>query len=620
MPLWAAGGGHDAAVADATAQTAAADHSQAESDHGKEATHADVGATHGHHLGHVSPDLHEIRQMQNGLTLEVEVLLLQLALILAAAKLLGAIAEKINVPGVLGELGAGMLIGPYLLGHYIQIPVHGSMIPLFPPPGSVSEWPVSDALWWFAQTAAVVLLFMAGLHTNLKQFLRFVGPATIVAIGGVVVPFFFGAFATQFFSESVLGSPMSWTSPAALFMGAIMVATSVGITARVLTDIGRLDSPEGVTILAGAVVDDVLGILVLAVVSSIAASETSGAPMSSMALVMVLIKAVGFWLGLTFVGLALSSHIERFFNSIKYAGARLGLALALAFICSAVAEMFGLAFIIGAYSIGLGLSKTKMAHQLMEDLTPVNDFIVPVFFAVMGMLVNYQAMAAALVFGLVVSVLGIISKIVGCGLPALAVGFNKRGAWRIGLGMLPRGEVALIMAGVGLASGYIGAEIFGVAIMMTLVTTVIAPLGLVPAFRKGGSGLRKELPVGDDEQPSTDQQVEPVRLTMPVEMSRAFLAMFIDAARNKGYEPSFDEAERGIYMLRKNHDKNAVITINSQEGTLTADAPRESQGELHDILAQAEQQVTRCVQQITEVTGENQNILQHITSPPVSSS
>jgi Kef-type K+ transport system membrane component KefB len=412
-------------------------------------------------------------------------LVVQIGIILIGAKVAGEICEVyLKQPGVLGELVAGMLIGPYLLGEYITIPHIG---PLFAAPqGGGNGIPVSYELYAFAQIAAIILLFMAGLETDLRQFLRYGGPASVIALGGVICPFVLGAWATVFF-----GFAPSFMHPTALFMGAIMTATSVGITARVLSDIGRIDTPEGVTVLAAAVVDDVLGILVLAMVVSL---SREGA-VSLGALGMIGAKALGFWIGLTAAVILLSRYIERFLTAFTTKGATLALAIALCFLAAATAELFGLAMIIGAYSVGLGLSERDIKHRLEEALTPIYAFMVPVFFTVMGMLVNFQAMQGAVLFGLVISGLAIITKLFGAGLPALAVGFNKVGGLRIGIGMLPRGEVALIVAGVGLSAGVINSTEFGVAIMMTLITTLIAPIVLVPAFQKGGVGTKKVAPV-----------------------------------------------------------------------------------------------------------------------------
>ncbi len=419
--------------------------------------------------------------MENGITILLTRLVFQLFVIIFLAKVISEIFERyLKQPGVLGELAIGMAIGPYALGGVISLPVIGVLFG-GAHGAEASNIPVSTELYAIAQIAAVILLFVAGLETDLKQFIRYGGPAAIIAIGGVIAPFVLGAWATVLF-----GLADSFKDPLALFMGAIMTATSVGITARVLRDIGRLDTPEGVTILGGAVVDDVLGILVLAIVVSM--SQSGSFSMSKLGF--IAIKAVGFWLGLTVIGILLSKKIASFLSKFQTGGAAVGLALALAFFASALAEMFGLAMIIGAYSMGLALSDSPIAETLQERLAPLYHALVPVFFVVMGMLVDFAAMKPLLIFGLVISGLAVVSKLFGCGIPALGVGFNMRGAFRIGIGMLPRGEVALIVAGVGLATGVIESDVFGVSILMTLITTIIAPIILVPAFKKGGEGKR----------------------------------------------------------------------------------------------------------------------------------
>lgn len=411
---------------------------------------------------------------------------LQLGVIILVAKVFGELVERIfKQPGVLGELAAGILIGPYALGGMIHVPgIDGAVFAL-----QGGQLPVSDELWAMAQVGAVVLLFMAGLETDLPSFLKYAGPATVIAVGGVVMPFVLGVVATVW-----MGYADSYMSGPALFVGAIMVATSVGITARVLSDIKHLDTPEGVTILGAAVVDDVVGIMVLAVVVGLA--RTGSFDMASAGV--TFLKAGGFYVVFMAVGLALSKYIASFLDWFKGRGATVGVAASLAFLAAAVAEMFGLAMIIGAYAMGLVLSDTKLKHYLEERLEGVYYVLVPIFFCVLGMLVNIPAMRGALLFGGVLSLLAIVSKVVGCGLPSLLVGFNQRGAWRIGVGMMPRGEVALIIAGVGMAEGLIDTSIFGVSILMTIVTTMLAPMILVPAFQKGGSGLRSrdEAPAG----------------------------------------------------------------------------------------------------------------------------
>lgn len=420
--------------------------------------------------------------LEQSITGVVVRLTLELAIILIAAKIAGELLERyLRQPAVLGELGVGILIGPYALGS-VPLPWFGPLFPLFGS-GGRDVLPISQVLYTIAQLAIMVLLFKVGLDTDFRQFFRYGPSAAIVAIGGVIFPFLFGVYATVLF-----GYAQAPSDPAALFMGVIMTATSVGITARILADLNKLNQPEGITVLGAAVFDDVLGILILTIVISVVdQGRVSVGEVAGLAG-----KALGFWVALTGIGILVSRPLSRFILSFRVSGAGVALALGLAFLAAVVAESAGLAMIIGAYSMGLALANTDVSPAIRRDFSAIYEFLVPVFFVVTGMLVNYRLIGDALLFGAVISLLAIISKVLGCGLPSLLVGFNLRGATRIGLGMLPRGEVALLVAGIGLARGVVGNSLFGVAVFMTIVTTVIAPIFLVPAFQSGGSGLRRE--------------------------------------------------------------------------------------------------------------------------------
>lgn len=546
----------------------------------------------------ISPSLVEMDSWgEHARVAKTMLILFQVAALLGAAKLMGWLAERVRVPGVVGELLAGVIIGPYVLGHLITIPLHGHMVPLFPAP-LAGQWPVNDIVWSVAQFASIILLFLTGLHTDLQQFLKYVGPASLVAVIGLVAPFGLGAAAVYYippFAELASAHSGSTLVPA-LFVGAILAATSIGITARVLSDVGKLDTPEGVTILGAAVLDDVLGIIALAIVGGIA---TTGA-VSAGAIGGIAGKAFGFWIGLTLVTLVLAKPLERFLTSIKYAGAMVGLALALAFIASGLAESFGLAFIIGAYSFGLGLSRTKMAHKLMEGIDPIGHFFVPIFFATLGTLVNIQSMFASpavIAFGLVISALAIIGKLAGCGLAALPVGFNGRGAYRIGLGMMPRGEVALIVAGVGLSGGLIGETVFGVSIMMTLITTILAPILLVPAFAKGGSGRKAEAAAQSKlPGPSTMSAFE-------VRLERSLLPMFVDrlveTAERGGWQGSYDREDAELHLLR---NEGAAAQISVKDDVVHIDASDTRMQDFVTYAAQVREGMERDAKQIEIAT------------------
>jgi len=514
----------------------------------------------------------------------ITLLMMQLAVILLVAKIGGEIFERfLKQPSVLGELIGGVLISPYAFGHLFNIPGVGPLFetvklsnilkasPLQP------DFAVSPELWAMAQMAAIVLLFMAGLETDLSRFLRYAGPATVIAVGGVVAPFFLGALATWWF---VPGIESMW-DPTALFMGAVMVATSVGITARVLSDINRLDTSEGVTILAGAVIDDVLGILVLAIVNAMAIVELAGGSLDVNTIIVITLKAVLFWLGLTGIGILVSGQIEKGLRWFKTKGATFGLGLALAFACAATAELFGLAMIIGAYSIGLAMSNTQIAHFLEEQLKSVYNFVVPIFFVVMGMMVDFNQMLPLLwPYGIVISFFAVISKIFGCGLPALLVGFNPRGALRVGLGMLPRGEVALIIAGVGIANGVIQTDMFGVAILLTLVTTLLAPPALVPAFKRGGAGTYAEV-----KEKIAPQLAEAIFTIQAMSQSHQGLIrdVILEELEQSGFHKVLSDPTTGVYEVTK--DKQPVVVrLLDEDNAVTIDAPQELHEEIRGVM------------------------------------
>lgn len=413
-------------------------------------------------------------------------LIIQLAFILATAKLFGEVFQRwFKMPPVLGELGAGIVIGPFALGG-IDIPWIGALFAqtnnLVHGVESVAM-PIPDALWSIAQIGSIVLLFVAGLETNLGQFLKYAKSASIVAVGGVVLPFMLGIFLTVWF-----GFADGLTDVRALFVGVVMTATSIGITVRVMGDLNRLGTPEGVTILGAAVLDDVVGILMLTVVIGI--SSTGEFAASSVGITVV--KTFGFWIALTCIGLLLSRHISNFLDKFKVAGATLVLSLAIAFLAAALSKSVGLEFIIGAFSIGLALSGTELAHRLESQLSAVYAVLVPIFFVVMGMMVDFGSMGEVWQFGLVISMAAVIGKVGGSGLPAFFAGFNRLGAIRIGVGMLPRGEVALVMGGIGMSAGLLDPGLYGVAILMTIITTAIAPPMLALLFRSDVSGVRTE--------------------------------------------------------------------------------------------------------------------------------
>lgn len=478
--------------------------------------------------------------------------ILQLAVILVAARVGGMIARRyLRLPGVLGELLAGVIIGPFALGRHLPVPGLGqSLFPLSDP-----MFPVSPELYALATIASIVLLFLSGLETDLATFLRYSVVGTFVGIGGVVASFVAGAVCAVFFHIAP-----SLTHPSALFLGTISTATSVGITARVLAENRKMSSPEGVAILAGAVIDDMLGIVLLAVVVGLSRAGEMGGHLHWEAILFIGAKAIGFWLLGMAAGILLA---RRFANAIKLfrspeaiAGVSFGAALLLA----GLSEMAGLAMIIGAYLMGLSLSRTDIATLLQRQLEGLYNLLVPVFFCVMGMLVDLKAVQPVLLFGIVYSVMAILAKIIGCALPPWLMQFNGRGALRIGIGMVPRGEVALIVAGIGLAAHAIPHDVFGVAVMMTLITTLIGP-PLLGAMLTGASGLKnraEENALGD---------LKDITLSLPSEDVAVFLRVrLVQAFRKEDFFVYRTDSEANTYQIRKD---DAILTLTQQNSTLT---------------------------------------------------
>jgi len=410
-------------------------------------------------------------------------LVFQLAVMIFAARLGGSLFEKFNQPQVLGELVIGIIIGPFLLG---AVPLPGFPQGLFP---LREGFPLSPELYGFATVASIVLLFLIGLETNIEKFFAFSGAGTAVGIGGALVSFVLGAGAASLCSTLIFGKKMGFADPGPLFLGVVSAATSAGITARLLSEKRKVDSPEGATIIMAAIIDDVITIVLLALVLG----HIKSGRFEWMSSTFLAIKALGIWLLFTVLGLVFSRQLS---TLLKKAGDRNIIALmsfALALFLAGVFEKSGLAMIVGAYVVGFSLSGADISFVLRRNLAILYRFFVPLFFCAMGMLVNIKIMASTpvLIFGLVYLVSAFLGKLAGCGLPALLMGFNLRGAARIGVGMVPRGEVALLMAGIGLALGIIPSPAFAVAVIMTLTNTILPSIWFNRMIESPGEVMRK---------------------------------------------------------------------------------------------------------------------------------
>lgn len=408
-------------------------------------------------------------------------LFLPLAVILVAAKLAGLAARRLGLPVVFGELAAGVLIGPSVLG-WVQ------------PSETVSA---------VAEVGAVVLMFIAGLETDLTQLRRVGRTAFAAAVGGVILPFVGGTGLARLFGMPLLAS---------LFVGALLTATSVSITAQTLRELDQLRTPEGAAILGAAVIDDVLGVLVL---SLVVAFGQGGSGLSAL---LPLVNMAVFLPVAVLVGHVALPPLAGRLAQLESRETSLALVLGLALASAWAAQVWGsVAGITGAYLAGLLLSRTDLREWAIEGSAILGyGLLVPVFLVSVGLHARFDALVAAPAFALLMIAVAIVAKLGGCMLGAWLTGFGTKSATRVGLGMISRGEVALVIASLGLSSGIIGTELFAGAVAMTVVTTLLTPVILRLAYCRGTPAAPKS-PSAPETVACAAEGVAPGAATYPVQ-------------------------------------------------------------------------------------------------------
>lgn len=436
-------------------------------------------------------------------SLVLAAVLLSLVVIYTASKLGGELCSSINLPPVLGELVGGVVVGVSAL-HLLVFPEGGtdvtnSAIVSFlqttanlSPEAAVSVFQQqSQVISVLAELGVIILLFEIGLESDLQELIR-VGPqAAVVAVVGVVAPFAAGTAGLVY----LFGIPVV----PAIFAGAALTATSIGITAKVLAEIGQLSTKEGQIIIGAAVLDDVLGIIILAVVASLA--KTGEIVVSNV--IYLIISAGVFLVGAILLGRLLAPYFVALVNGMKTRGQLLLMALIFAFIMSYAAEAIQLEAILGAFAAGLILAETDKRRELEEQVIPLADFFVPIFFVTVGAKTDLSVLNPAVPSnreGLILAIFLIIVAIIGKVVTGLTV-FGQPGINRlaIGVGMIPRGEVGLVFAGVGSASGVLSEATEAAIIVMVILTTFIAPPLLRLVFQEPVATTSEEIEAVDGE-------------------------------------------------------------------------------------------------------------------------
>jgi len=376
-------------------------------------------------------------------------MLINLFVLYAAARLAGALFERLQQPAVVGELLAGVVVGPHALNLLLRSPALTAFNNLF------------------ADLGIVFLLFVVGLQTEPASLWRVGRDALRVSVLGVSVSFGLGYLLMRAWHYPLLPS---------LFLATALSATSVAITARVLKDMRALGARVANVIVGAAVLDDVIGILVLTVVAAMAAGASVGSN-----LLLLLLEAGAFVVLTIFLG---RPAVHRLAPRMARADAArdpvFALAVTLCFAFSALAEVIGLAAIIGAFFAGIIFAETREAPRLRTSMEPIYELLVPIFFVLMGAQVNLHALGTGTLLGLGLLVAGAaaLGKIGGCGLGALPMGRTQ--ALTVGVGMMPRGEVAVVVASVGLGRGIVSPDVYSIIVLMCVLTTIVTPPLLRP--------------------------------------------------------------------------------------------------------------------------------------------
>lgn len=374
-------------------------------------------------------------------------LLFTLFVMFVAAKLFAEIFERLRQPAVAGEILAGVIIGPSVL-NWVQ---------------------PSELTSTLSEIGVIFLLFFVGLETKPADIFRVGFRATLVAVLGVIFPFIAGYALFHFWGKTNIES---------IFVGSAMVATSVGITARVLGQMKVLSAETSRIILGAAVIDDILGLLILAVVSSMAKGGVNYTQIITTAGL-----AIGFTLLVALVGARTVNKIRHRVERLRVGQSYLVFGLSVCLGLGLIASYIGVAAIIGAFLAGMALSESTEETDMPLQAEAVTEFLLPFFLTNIGMQLNLSAMAnsSVITLAVLITLLACLTKVVGCGLAVFRMGTKK--ALQVGVGMMPRGEVGIVVAQIGLSLGTIGDAAYGVVLVMAIATTLIAPPLLVPLYR-----------------------------------------------------------------------------------------------------------------------------------------
>lgn len=401
--------------------------------------------------------------------------LLDIAIILASTKILGLFTKKVNMPQVVGALLAGVIFGPACVGVLTE----------------------TDMIQNMAELGVIVLMFCAGMETDIEELKRSGKASFVIALLGVIVPLVVGGGVAYLFINNGYIDTSDVTSSIFLqsvFIGVILTATSVSITVETLKELGKLKTKSGNAILGAAIIDDILGIIALTIVTSLADTSVN--------IAVVLFKIVLFFVFCGVVGVIVYYAFKKWCEiSGKGMHRHAIIAFVICLVMAFCAEhFFGVADITGAFFAGLIISMTQKDQFIASKFDVLSYLLLsPIFFASIGLKVELPKMGPAIIaFAAVITIVALLTKIIGCGLGAKVCGYKNYQALRIGVGMISRGEVALIVASKGAAVGLMSNNIMGPIIIVVVITTIITPILLKPVFNKEIIPIEGEVSLADN--------------------------------------------------------------------------------------------------------------------------
>jgi Na+:H+ antiporter len=387
--------------------------------------------------------------------------IISLAILLFTAKIFAEIFHRLKLPVVLGELLAGIVVGPFALGTFVSF--DGKPIVA-----------LDETIRSIGELSAIVILFIAGLEITPREFLRGGAAAFTVGSLGVVIPFFVGYYVFSAFGIAALESMLIATA---------LTATSIAISIQVLSELGKMQSREARLILGAAIVDDILAIAVLSVVTTMVQTGNTTPEITS--IIFLILKILGLFTALLVGAIFLVPRLLHIENLWKSRGSVEGIVTASFFGAAGIAAFVGLSPIVGAFAVGMAVASTRVINRVSEYVDKLEIIFAPLFFAIIGTQVDLRGINLdVLLLAAVIVVIAIVTKLIGCGLPAILFLKDKSKAMKVGIGMISRGEVGLIVAGVGVSSRVLTTDVYTAIIIMVALTTVVTPIWLKKAYEK----------------------------------------------------------------------------------------------------------------------------------------